>query len=113
MLGRLRHAASAAKDAAVEHAALPFINARLAPLGVLRRLRIDSQAKTITAELDLKGEQEPIRVCVRDYRLTQEGDKTYLQAGRVEVSREWLSVLAAQLIPSQRLEVPAALKLAL
>src|SRR5450755_885416 len=62
--------------------------------GKLIRLEIDNVNKTISADLDLKGEKECVQVKFSNYRLVQAAGKNPLfEPGTIEVSREWLHVL--------------------
>ena len=74
------------------------------------RLEIDNAKKTINADLELKGEQEGIRISLSNYRLIQEEGKNPLfEHGTIEVSREWLDVLIQTLVKKsiipERMEV--------
>jgi len=113
LFNHLGRAATAAKEAALEQAALHFLKARMEGWGKIQRLRIDSQQKLIAVEFELNGEREPIRAALRNYRLVDEHGKTYLKGGEVETSREWLTVLAARWFEHQGVEVPRAFKAAL
>jgi hypothetical protein len=64
-------------------------------------LKIDSAGKVIEAEVMLKGEKEAIRVEVRGYSL--EGGM--FRAEGVKVSREWMEVLAREVL-SKGVAVP-------
>ncbi len=61
-------------------------------------LKIDSAAKTIEAEIQLKGEAGPIHIAVRDYAIVAAPEGARLSAGDVTVNREWMDVLAKELL---------------
>ena len=113
IFGQLGRAATAAKEAALEQAALHFLRTKMEGWGKPQHLRIDSQQKIIAVQIELKGDREPIRATLRNYRLVDEHGKTYLKGGEVETSREWLTVLVGQWIGHQGVEVPPMFKAAL
>lgn len=62
--------------------------------GALTSLKIDRESKTISAELELKGEREGVRIKLSNYRLIEtEGKNPQFEPGAIEVSREWLNAL--------------------
>ena len=78
--------------------------------GKMIRLEIDNVNKTISADLDLKGEKEDIRITLSNYRIIQEEGKNPLfDHGTIEASREWLNVLVQTLVKKsvipERMEV--------
>ena len=67
--------------------------------GKMTRLEIDKENKIISAELELKGEKEAVRITLSNYRLIQEAGKNPMfEPGTIEVSREWLDALLKTLI---------------
>ena len=65
----------------------------------MTRLEIDKENKIISAELELKGEKEFVRITLSNYRLIQEAGKNPLfEPGTIVVSREWLDALLKTLI---------------
>lgn len=98
---------SSTKDRFIEQAALSYINQTFGAYGRATGLKIDSEAKTISLELDLKGEVSPVNIQITDYRITEESGRFYLSVRHVETSREWLTGLAnAQLGGGKRFEIP-------
>jgi hypothetical protein len=78
--------------------------------GKMTRLEIDRENKTISADLDLKGEKEGVLITVSNYRLVLEEDKSPLfEPGTIEVSREWINALLKTLVKTnvipERIEV--------
>ena len=67
--------------------------------GKLTVLEIDKENKTISANLDLKGEIEGVQIRLSNYRLIQEEDENpVFEPGTIEVSREWLDTLLKTLV---------------
>ena len=78
--------------------------------GKMTKLEVDKESKTISAELDLKGEKEAVRITLSNYRLIQdEGKNPRFEPGTIEVSREWLDALLKTLVTTgvipERVEV--------
>jgi len=78
--------------------------------GQVTKLQIDHEAKTIQAELALKGEPECVRITLSGYRLIQEaGANPRFEPGAIEVSREWLNAVFQTLVKTsvipERIEV--------
>ena len=76
----------------------------------MTRLEVDKENKIISADLELKGEVEAVRITLSNYQLIQEAGKNPLfYPGTVDVSREWLKALLKTLanrMPStERMEV--------
>ena len=72
----------------------------------LKNLEIDSRQKTFSLSLDLAGETEPLAVSGH-YELTVNGGKTYFApANDLQTSKEWLTILAAELLKGRSFEVP-------
>jgi hypothetical protein len=78
--------------------------------GKMTKLEVDKESKTISAELDLKGEKEAVRITLSNYRLIQdEGKNPRFEPGAIGVSREWLDALLKTLVKTgvipERVEV--------
>ena len=61
-------------------------------------LKVDSKTKTIKMSALLTGEKEAIDISIGCYSITDESGVIKFKAEKVSVSREWLSVLASELI---------------
>jgi len=67
--------------------------------GKMTGLEIDKEAKTICADLELKGDKETVRIKLSNYRLVQEdGKNPVFELGTIEVSREWLDAVLKTLV---------------
>lgn len=96
-----------AKDRLVEQAALSYLNSQLlAPFGRATRLRIDSVAKSLAIELDLKGEAVPVNIEIQDYEISETQGRYFLLVRNARTSREWLTALAEKQFCGQRIEIP-------
>ena len=99
---------SSAKDRVIEQVALTYLNANLlAPYGRATSLRIDSTAKTIRIEAELKGEASPLKIDITNYDIKREGERYVARVKGIRTSREWLTVLATKRLCNVPFELPA------
>ena len=81
-----------------------YLNHTYGRYGQMLELKIDDQAKTIEATVQLKGEAEPIRLHMGGYTLNAEANT--ITVGEVQVSREWMNVLANELVKGKAWPMP-------
>ena len=87
------------RGAQIEKVRAEINNGLLKKYGKMTRLEIDKESKTISANLNLKGENESVQIKLSNYRLIQEEGKNPLfEPGTIEVSREWLNTLLQTLV---------------
>lgn len=99
---------SDSKDRLVETMALPVVNRSfLAPYGQARELRINSTNKTAEILVDLKGEEEPLRVHIGRYEFLQKGSDTFVTIHSIETSREWMTGMAQKFLVGRPIKMPA------
>jgi hypothetical protein len=99
------------KDAALRSLARQYINSKISDeYGIVTKLEIDRTKKTIQAELDLKGENQPIVVDVRAYELIAAPDKTLIRLADVKISKEWVNALYQRFGRDRTFEVPDVVK---
>ncbi|HNY64859.1 MAG TPA: hypothetical protein PKM41_05435 [Deltaproteobacteria bacterium] len=106
-MGLVRDLARHGKDRAISKALEVLGESVVSRYGHLKGFRLDSAARTIDLEVLLKGESEPVTVTLHDYRFLTEGDRSYVTVGDVSVSREWMMILAEDLLKDKRFEIPA------
>jgi hypothetical protein len=91
----------------VEKAALSYLNqSLLAPYGQAIALKLDSAARTLHAEVELKGESQSVEMDIIGYEITREGERYYATIGEIRTSREWLTTLALTQLRNRRFELP-------
>jgi hypothetical protein len=78
--------------------------------GRMTLLEIDRNQRTITADLDLKGEKESVQIRLANYRLREAaGQPPSFEPGTLMASREWLDALLKTLVSTgaipHRLEI--------
>jgi hypothetical protein len=101
------------KDRATGPIAGLFFNVLIKPYGIMTNLQIDSKNKTITCELDLKGESTPLKINCLNYQLVEEGDETFFEITRMDTSREWITVLCDEYLKNRRFKLPPLARFAL
>ena len=100
-----------AKDWLLEKAATAMLNrAVMKPYGVLAKLKLDTAARSIDAELELKGEAQPVQILIRGYEVQEKGERTYIVIKNLETSRQWLTTLARDFAVERPFEVPESVK---
>ena len=89
------------RRAQIEKVRVEINNGLLKKYGKMTKFEVDLENKTITIDLDLKGEKEGVRITLSNYRLIQEeGKNPVFELGAIEASREWLDALLKTLIKS-------------
>ena len=97
---------SGIRDKAVQVAAKNLILSKTNAVTDVKSLEIDSKQKTFSLQLELAGEVEPLTV-TGSYRLGSGGEKTVVTPVDIKPSKEWLTILAAELVQGRTFEVPA------
>ncbi|RYD34862.1 MAG: hypothetical protein EOP87_08395 [Verrucomicrobiaceae bacterium] len=101
------------KDTLTSAAAKSLLASRIDRYGKLTDLHISSRDKTITAEVVLEGEAEPVAIHVSRYRVGGEPGNHTVTVEAVEVSRVWLRNLLEDVLVGKALPVPSILLVAL
>jgi hypothetical protein len=100
-----------AKDWLVEKTAVAMLNQSvLKPYGTLTRLKLDSSKRSVEAELELRGETQPVRVQIPEYDLLQKNGGTVLIIKSISTSREWLTTLARDFAVERELKIPPSIE---
>ena len=83
-----------------------YLNHRFHNFGHMTTLHIDSAKRTASIELELKGETQPLHVAIDRYEVSKADGKTFIEIHEITTSREWLTLLAQQMVKGKKLEVP-------
>lgn len=104
-----------AKDYLLAGAVKLWFNQTHKRYGQMTHIQIDSQNHRIDVELKLKGETSPIQLSLKSYQLSSEAGETLITIGEIETSREWITQLISDYLPSdkKRFKVPGAMKVLL
>jgi hypothetical protein len=113
MLNSLANALTAVKQRAIEATAKRLINQKIIAFGSVTSLQIDSKQRTISAELALKGEAEPIAIKIGAYELIEENGVSFISCRDLHSSKEWIGHVLNEYVAGQRFKVPHAVKMAL
>jgi len=75
--------------------------------GEMLKFDLDSQNKKIYLDLMLKGEQESLKVEIKDYEIIEENDKAYITFQSVVTSREWINTIVETFLKDdKKVEIP-------
>lgn len=107
-MGTIRNLARQGKDLAVSKALETMGQRHVERFGTIVKAHLDSTNREIRLELLLKGETEPVEVHIRGYEIVAEGDRRFLVARDIEVSREWMAALAREYLAGRRFEIPGS-----
>jgi hypothetical protein len=100
-----------AKDWLVEKAGMALLNqAVLKPYGTLTQLKLDTTARTIEAELELKGETQPVNLHVHEYELLEQDGRATVVLKDIHTSREWLTTLMNNFVVDREFTLPDSVK---
>lgn len=104
-----------AKDFALEVAVKLWFNQTQKRYGHMTHIQIDSTAKAIRVELELKGETSPLFIEVASYQLSTASGETFIELGEIKTSREWINQLISDYLPPEKkcFKVPGAVKVLL
>src|SRR5436305_1770810 len=83
-----------------------YLNHKLSRYGKMLDLKIDSQRKTIRAEVLLAGEKDAIVIDIKGYHLTQDADACAASFEGVSVSRKWIELILADLLAKYPRGIP-------
>ena len=101
----------AAKDWLIEKAGMALLNqAVLKPYGTLTRLKLDTTARTIEADLELNGETQPVNVQVREYELRESEGRATVVLKDIHTSRDWLTTLMKNFVVDREFNLPDSVK---
>jgi len=104
-----------AKDSALEVVVKLWFNQTQQRYGQMTTIQIDSTAKSIHVELQLKGETSPLQIDVKSYELSTESSGTFIKLGEIETSREWINQLISDYLPPEKkhFKLPGPVRLVL
>ena len=75
--------------------------------GKMRDFAIDTESKSFTFSVDLKGESMPLRVAVSKYEIVHENGKLYFVVKNISTDKEWLNLAAKKFLQETKLEIPS------
>jgi hypothetical protein len=94
------------KDAGLEKALLLLLGPKLERYGEIHRLKLDTAARRVSAEILLLGESEPVRIEEARYRVERRDKENYLVVHSVRISRPWVQHLLEDHLPEISVKIP-------
>ena len=87
-----------------------FLNHKIKDFGKITTLHIDTHEKHISLTANLLGETEPIDASLK-YTLEESDGRTFFVPTELNCSRQWLSLLAQQMLKDNviRFEIPSGI----
>src|SRR5271165_3612471 len=105
-------ALNSVKDHMIAKGAKAHCNKYIEPYGTVVDLQLNTVDRSLSLTLQLKGEETPVDVHIREYAfLTEEGNFVLvIDVTKVQTSREWLTKLLHDHVGQKRLVVPKKLE---
>ena len=98
---------SDAKDKLIGSTVPAFLNrGYLQPYGRITDFEINTSAKSMELELELKGEVQPVRVHVEEFEIGEEKGRPVVRIRRISTSREWLTRAAQDFLIGRPIPLP-------
>ena len=98
LFGKIKEWAGQVKDSALSALIKTVINGHIKRFGGhMISFKMDTHEKTIELSADLKGEVQPVEFSIKYETFEQDGH-TWLKADSITSSREWLTLVLAELI---------------
>ena len=94
------------KEAALEKAVVAFARSKFERYGELRSIKIDTADQSLSAEVLLKGEPEPVTISHAKYRIESKGEQKVLIISDVRISKEWAQNLLEDRFQEITIPVP-------
>ncbi len=94
------------KDKTVSFIAEKVLKSKFERYGTMLDFKINSEEKNIYLKINLKGEAEPLEIRVKEYSLITEEDENYLLIGSLNISKEWIDLLADDFLKGQKFKLP-------
>ena len=105
-------ALNSAKDHMIAKGAKAHCNKYIEPYGTVVDLQLNTVERSLFLTLQLKGEETPVDVHIREYAFSTEEGKSVLviDGTKIDTSREWLAKLLHDHFGQKRLVVPEKLE---
>lgn len=73
-------------------------------------LKIDSEQKSLSLTMMLKGESNVVKIDIGEYKIVEENGKTFLQFKKLQTNREWLNIMIESYLKINQIEIPQKYK---
>ena len=95
------------KDKVASFSIETFLKGTFNRYGEMLDFNIDSENKNIFMKVKLKGEPEPITFSLKNYSFTKESELTKIQFEKIEISKEWMDIVAKDFFVNKKLTIPS------
>ena len=82
------------------------INPFIKQYGQIISIKIDSTNKAMSLEVMLKGELQPLKIELYEYKFIEDGSGFYLEVKRVGANRYWIDSLVEMYLTGKRFSLP-------
>ena len=96
----------ATKDAAIASGLRGFFNSKYSRFGQMTDVSVDTSKREVRVRLELVGEETPVDIHVKDYRLEEQGARATVTVGDATASREWVSELLREFVVGRTFVLP-------
>ena len=94
------------KDSALAKGVELWLRPKLERYGQLTAFRVDSAARTVNAELQLKGEPNLVVTVDGKFRVEEKDERTVLVLHSLKISREWAQNLVDDFFTEIPVDIP-------
>ena len=105
-----RSAIGRLKDAGLEKALLMLLRPKFERYGEIQEFKLNTTAKSASAEIKLLGEAETLRIEEARYRVEERDSQTYLVLHGIKISRPWVQNLLEDHLPEISLKIPDSVR---
>lgn len=85
---------------------ISLLNDQLKKFGVITSISIDSIKKSIDMEVELKGDNRPISIRIKEYRIVPDGNFSLLTIGGIYCSKKWVHIIVKKFLAKEKLSIP-------
>lgn len=85
---------------------LSLLNNQLKEFGTITSILIDSKSKSVAIEAQLKGEDRPISIKIKEYVIGPDGKGSLVTFGNISFSRELMDDIAKKFLADGKLFIP-------
>jgi hypothetical protein len=75
--------------------------------GKMTQLKIDPKTASIDAEVELKGEDTPVKLHIENYKFSELPDgSAQFSAGTITISKPWMEIIARNAMADRTISIP-------
>jgi len=82
------------------------INPFIKQYGQIISIKIDSTNKSMSLEVMLKGELQPLKIDLYEYKFVEDGSGFYLEVKKIGANRYWIDSLVEMYLTGKRFALP-------